>query len=352
VPLDKYSRTIVDLILYEKAGDLNNLKLEKLLVCASHNRVLYELAKKIIKIGNFPDDWETPLDAIICEGEKNIKALNNTLQVIEQICSENKIPYLIVKTYKFIEFITFDVDLLVHYNDFEKAIEAFEKNNFAIKPHPGKNTQGLHQRNLHKEGLLNIDLHRKFFWLGIEHLDEEYIWHNTQYQTIAGLKTPIPSFETDFLLNNKQLAYERNYITLLDFLAIKYAYEKVNWEEIKTKVSQFNWTIGFNILEKRLDNMHLEIFGNSLFGKAHKSKARKLPLFLNQMEATKIFCEILFKHKRFAVFEYLYFIFSKLRYNISDRIGYYDHWFDMKIWFPNKKYIYANPIIQGKKDKQ
>jgi len=338
--MERNTEIIVNIVLGRKI-DINwdEIDFEKLLVLASHNRVLYVFAKKLLNSEiDFPERHRDILKDIQKEGEKNLVALRNTLLLLENVFKKENIDYLIVKTFKYLDYVTFDVDFLVRYEEFEKAINVLKKNDIVIKPHPNLRTQGQHQRNCFKSGYLKMDLHRKFFWLGIDHIDLNFVWDNTTERKIGGVTCPTPSLEVDFLLHNKQLVYERRYITLLDFLAVKYANDEgLNWDSIINQVFKYKWDDTFFILMNWLNYLHREIFRkdmvdlNKYFNKKeYKIKERELKLPFNYPieDVMKVFKEIVFKQKRIPFLEFVYYFFTKCRYIISNRLPFYDHWYD------------------------
>jgi len=355
--IEKYSKIIIDAILERKEiklVDWSDIDFLKLLVQASHNRVLYLFAKKLLGLGiSFPDKHKDLILDVIKEGEKNLEVLRNTLLLLDDIFKKEKIDYLVVKTFKYFDYITFDVDFLVRYDEFKKVIDLLIKKDIMVKSHPNLRTQGLHQRNCFKSGFLKMDLHRKFFWLGIDHVDLDFIWSNTTKRKIAGVDCPVPSLEADFLFNNKQLVYERGYITLLDFLAVKYASDEgLNWEDIMAQVRKYKWDGTFFVLLNWLNYMHQEIFGRDMvdvsryFGsKKYNIRRRKLklPLIYPLKEVMSVFKEIALNNKHIPILEFLYYFFAMGRYLISNRLPFYDHWYDF-----NKtghgKHIVANCI--------
>jgi len=343
--LSRYTQVLVDVVLERKDSikeiDFSEIDFEKLLVFASWNRVLLLFAENLLKIRpKLTDKQEAILKDIKKEGQKNLLALKKTLVFLDKVFKQEKIDYLIVKTYKFLDYVTFDVDFLIRYRDFNKAQRVLEKNGVEVKSHPGKKTQGLHQKNCFKKGFLKMDLHRKFFWLGIHHIDLDFVWDNATKKRIAGVTCPTPSLEADFLLHNKQLAYERRYITLLDFLAIKYACDQgLDWNEIKNQVAKYRWQETFTLLLSNLNFIHREIFGEEMIRiKTIISRKRLiLPLHFSLKEVLVIFKEIAVRQKKVPFFGLSYYFFTTARYLIRKRLPFYDHWYNFNK-FSKRKY--------------
>ncbi len=355
--IEKYSEIIVLTILNKKevkSIDWGEINFEKLLVQASNNRVLYLFVRNLLEAKiNLPKEIKNLLINIRKEGEKNLKALGNTILLLEKVLGREKIDYLIVKTFKYLDYVTFDVDFLVRYEDFKKAINALKMNNFLVKPHPNPHTQGLHQRNCFKSGYLKMDLHRKFFWLSVDHIDLDFVWSGTTERKIGGIYCPTPSLEADFLLLNKQLVYERGYITLLDFLVVKYANDqRLNWNRIMEQVLKYKWDDTFFVLLNWLNYIHQEIFREDMVDikkyfdkKEYKIKKNelKLPIIYPVGDIMKVFKEVGFRQKHLLPLEFAYYFFTKFRYLIHKRLPFYDHWYDFNK-ISSKKYKIANCI--------
>lgn len=340
--IEKYSKIIVEVILERKdlkEIDWNDIDFVRLLVQASHNRLLYKFAKNLLASSiDMPAGHRDVLVDICAKGEKNFQATRDTILLLEDVFKKEGLDHLIVKTFKYLDYITFDIDFLVRYKDFEKVLDVLEKHGIRVTPHPNPRSQGLHQRNCFKTGMLNMDLHRKFFWLGIDHIDLDFVWSNTEERVIAGAKCQVPNLETDFLLHNKQLVYERGYITLLDFLAVKYANDEgLNWDAIMEQVFKHKWDGAFFTLMGWLNYMHREIFGEEMvdlskyFKKGNCKRNRKvlkLPLIYPLTGMWMVFKEIVFKHKHVPIIGFMYYHFAMARYLLKNRFPFYDHWYD------------------------
>lgn len=340
--MDKYTQIIIDVVLARNSKkNIDKINFEKLLVIASHNRVLLVFSKNLIKIKDIKltKNQKKILKDIINKGEENLQALRRTIKLIDRTLTKKAIPYLIVKTFKYLDYVTFDLDFLVHYKNFAKTIKVLKNSNILVKKHPNPSTQGLHQRNCFYPNCIKMDLHRKFFWLGVDHISEDFVWNNTQTRKIAGINTKVPSLEADFLLHNKQLVFERRYITFLDFLAIKYACEEnLNWDQILKQVKKYKWEKTFFVLLAYLNAINKKIFNNDIDGmikimnKYHISRKNinkfSLPFEYSFSDVMSVFKEIKDKHKHTSVRDIAYYIYSQARYKINGRMPYYDHWYD------------------------
>ncbi|MFC1621988.1 nucleotidyltransferase family protein [Patescibacteria group bacterium] len=305
----------------------SQVRWSSLLKKASSNRVLYVFVQNLYKSDfSLNPKQKEDLQKIIEVGNQKTKAFRDTIEFLKKNLGFQNIPYLVVKTFKYIDYVTFDVDVLVPYESFDAAQKVLADNGCQICPHPRK--QGFHQRNCVKEGLLNIDLHRKFYWQGFEHIDLDFVWKNARTRIINGIECPCPSLEADFLLHNKQLVYERYYITLLDFLAVKFARKSANFdmESVVTQVEKYKWAKSFkNLLA------HLNTIDTALYNKG--SNAIEMPFLYPYIQVWQQFFEITQGQKNIPVYDFLYYHFAFGRYYLSKkaRFPYYQHWFDFAL---------------------
>lgn len=303
---------------------------------ASHNRVLYAFARKLLREEHqLTSRQRADLEKVVAVGEEKLESFRRTIRFLNSTLSTADIPFLVVKTFKFLDYVTFDIDVLVPYDQFQAAQNALAKAGCLILPHPRK--QGLHQRNCRKDGLLNIDLHRKFFWQGLEHIDLDFVWAAPERRVVNGIECLCPALGVDFLLHNKQLVYERYYITLLDFLAIKYAYEQrdLDLSAIERQVIKYGWKSSYQTLLGHLNRIHTAFFGAELFEKV-PSEGRgpvALPYVYPYREVWTQLKEISRFHRKVPLFDLAYYHWAWGRYYLSGgrHLPYYQHWFDFDL---------------------
>lgn len=315
---------VSDFLLGKKGFSDNLLPVDKVwlkfLKKLSHNRVLYSYSKKVLAQGPKLDkEKKQDLRKIVREGERRMKQFEKTVKFLNKNLKAKGIPYLVVKTFKYIDYVTFDVDVLVPYEKFYEAQELLEKGGCRILPHPRK--QGLHQRNCVKKGLLNIDLHRNFYWLGIEHVDLNFVWKKPRRRKINGVMCSCPSLEVDFLLHNKQLAYERYYVTLLDYLAVTEGRVDMDFSKIRRQVKKYRWEYSYYVLMHVLDEIE-----NSL-------DSVSLPYMYPLKNVFEQLLEVLMHNRKVLFADFGYYCFTFMRYFLSGkrRMPYYDHWFDFSL---------------------
>lgn len=281
----------------------------------SQNRVLYTASKTLLSNPEkLTSKQISAIEKINSEGMNRQRMFQDTVDFLENSLGKENIPYLIVKTFKYLDYVTFDVDVLVPYERFKDTQRVLAKYGCEILSHPRK--QGVHQRNCRKKGLLNIDLHRKFYWQGLEHIDLDFVWASSHKREINGTECPCPSIEVDLLLHLKQLAYERYYITYLDYLAISKMLDEVDKKLLLDQAQKFGWS-------------------NSLlytFKLINQADGTNFPIFFSYAQVLKQFFETIIKQRKTTFFDLMYYHYTFLRYTLNrDRLPYYDHWFDFKL---------------------
>ncbi len=351
--MDIFSKLIID-CLKEEEVILPRITFDnflKLLKHASHNRMLYFL---VTKLSLNPTDYakQRLRNAIIQKGDLELRKLQNTLCFCKEVLSQSKIEFLVVRTDKFIPFITYDVDLYVEEPYFKSTQEAFRKNGCRIFSHDhclGGRKPNC-QVNIRRENLLQIDLHRNFTWMKTYHIDPTILKEGVTSRKIAGIECPVVSAEVEFVLNLSNVIYEKFCITLLDFYCLRQALLLADdLSIIKKQVDQFCWRKAFFYVVTVLAAVNEVAFPESenpflkfkdLFDKNFKANIniKTLPYFFPIYKVLEIFREKLTKKMNFASISLAYYFFGRVRYSLTlkERIPYYDHWYDFSHFEPQE----------------
>jgi len=240
--------------------DFQKVNWEKVFRKASQNRVLYAFAKNLMKDGRIhriPRLREN-LSTIISRGEMWLAKLGDTLKFLDSVLPNEGIRYLIVKTHKTIPYVTYDLDILVTPSTYLRTIEAIEKYG-RLEKHPGK--QWRKQRNFFAPGLLRVDVHKGFSWLGCDYLDVDLPWRNTRKVTIAGVSCEIPGPEAELLLDMAHILFERRYITLLDLICMRETYqESLDWAALLKQPLKYGWSKSFYKLTSIVNELNSKLY--------------------------------------------------------------------------------------------
>ena len=284
----------------EKMVEMDRESQVEFLKLCSGNRVLYRIAKTLQR---------KDLEVVIEAAEKEIEKTQRTLDFVK----ENLPDAILVKTYKFIPYITYDLDILVRSR---KELEGFQKEN-----HPGK--QDKFQKNYLRDDLLRIDLHTDFFWQGFKFVDVEKVFENAQTVEYFGRQVTIPSYTFEFLLNCAHILFEKRYITLQDFHYLKKLLKegKVDFGPVKEQTEKYGWSSALDLLLKEIKDI-----------KDGTGRERSFPVFLSMGQIAKIYWEKCRFEKKVPLFDIFYYAFARTRgkLGIKTRYPYYLHWFDFE----------------------
>lgn len=300
------TKELINIILNQKA--INGT--DSLIQLAENNRVLLTLAKrvgnkKILNLGNF---W--------------IKKLNSTLIFCKKVLGRD-INWLVTRTFKYIPYVTFDVDIYIPQDEFKKAIEKFENSGCGIKSHDnslGGRIPGA-QVNVFKEGLLTIDLHKNFTWQKREFIDTSLLFQKKRSKYIAGLKVDIPSPEVELLLCLSDIGHERFNITLLDLIWLKgLSIEIKDWQIIFQQPQKYGWNRVFKHLSRMINGMAIDIYGKEIIPRVGNKKGEyELPYFLPLYVCWLSFIENILHRKNFPIIPFLYMHYCRARYYLSGK---------------------------------
>lgn len=281
----------------------------------SANRILYYFV-----INLFPK-YQGSLDSFFQEDLKaiSVAAKVKTSQTIRTLdyLKKNFSEAILVKTYKFKPYITYDLDILMPANTKMKI-----PRDLIGSDHPGE--QNEYQKNYFRKDLLRIDLHQDFYWQGFKFIDPGRIFKKPQIVNYFGRRTKISDFSLEFLLNCAHILFERRYITFLDFWYFKKLTKekRIDWGIIKKQAEKYGWLSSLkSLLEEieRIDNLL-------------KSKPVIFPVFLSVKKIFKAYQEKCWFEKKLPFFDIFYYLLARLRglLGIKTRYPYYLHWFDFR----------------------
>ena len=332
--MESITRFICDTVLFAKDSNIanraENFDLVTLARRASHARVLYLLTKNLLDCE--VHSWEPALLSIISEGEKQLYTLSATLDFISTTLPAAGIDYLVVKTYKYVPYITFDVDLLVRPEQYEATKLIFAQEGFSILKHPGESFRK--QCNCERDDLLRIDLHQGFYWQQFTYLDEDLIWKQPIYRKMRTIKIPTPSLEIEVLLNIVHLLFERRYVTLLDLIYFQKAIDEgFRWEVIEGQAQKYGWRRSLHFFRNVVNELITEVWGvdigmSEIVLPAHTS----LPFMMSPWSVWGIFIEKICATGTISWFDLAYYHFITVRYYFTGRkrLPFYLHWYSME----------------------
>lgn len=146
---------------------------------------------------------------IITSGESLNERYLKTLKLIDTICKKNHIKCLLFKTYKYIpEVVDNDVDLIVRENDFYKFIAACKENDFDCTEESNLKYRCIKKGYCKIEPRVNAEIH------GIEIINKETIWKNSEIFRVNGTKMKKASKEIDVAYQLLSILYNPKYLRL------------------------------------------------------------------------------------------------------------------------------------------
>ena len=313
-----------------KKGAIKIENMLHFLKLASNNRVLYALLDKLLQEKLYRNKVE--LIELKKIGDEYQNKLRKTIIFIRKKLDKAEIPFLVAKTYRPLEYVTVDVDILTKRGDFEHVKQVLSAVDAEIRECYSKK-----QVDIIVPGLLRIDLHKGFFWQKSTFLDEELPWKRVSFKQIAGVTVPIPNLETEVILMLLNLLYERMYIPLLEYLFLRYTSQKVDWNVIWEQAKRYRWNQALTIILKKFNLINQPLYSEPLLrdGKilTRDIKCNKLidlPWIFSFRDIGVIFRERLIKRQSLALKDLAYFVFSKTRFHFTqkERVPIYGHWFD------------------------
>lgn len=290
-------------------------------VIASNNRLLFFVATHTK--GKLADQ-------ITSEGRSWISKLEKTLNFIAEVL-DNELPYLIVRTFKFLPFVTYDVDVFVPPDFFDAAVDRFKRHGADIESHDNALGGRLPRRqvNVLMNNLLTIDLHQNFTWQKRLFLNVDQIEYLKVPRIIGNVKVNTPRPEVEFILCVSDISHERFFVTLADLFFIKNLAEEIeDWEYVFREVQALKWLKTFLHVSEILNGLALSVFKKSLIPKTgYKNLGNpSWPYFFPLSICWLSFYENLTSNRSTPLLPFLYFHYGRLKHYLTGSIPYYHHW--------------------------
>lgn len=314
--IDHKSKVLSDYILAGKKIPDNVLV--GLIPWAENNRMLYKVAEQNHELKNMKTI-----------GNEWLEKLANTLLEIKQTLTQDE--YVVTRTYKYVDYVTFDVDLFVDGNSFQEVVKKFKTRGFNIESHDaslGGRLPGM-QVNIKKQGLLTIDLHQDFTWQKRQFLDPKLVMKDSVKRDIAGKIVLAPRPEIELLLCIADIAHERFNITLLDLIWLEGLSKEIkDWDFVLGQTREYKWENIFKKVSSIINQMSLDIYGHTIIYNIQPKKGNyKLPYFLDLFTCWGIYQNTMFGYFRFPFTSFLYMHYNQLRYYITNQMPYYSPWY-------------------------
>lgn len=306
---------------------------EKFITDASNNRILLYCSKEIVRL-----DLDAPFslkkgfaNIIIPRGEEYILKTRRALDYLEEKLV--RIPFLVCKTRKEVDYVTFDVDILFRKKDYKKALLFLRK----LGGHYVDCEKKL-QGDIIMDGMIRMDMHDDFHWQQSDFIDVDKIWERAEKSTVFGVELDTPCLEDEVSLTLLNLIYERHYIPLIDYHFILKYRDKINWSVVFDTARKFKWDHALKMILYKLNIMHYSLFDEplihteALIGKGFSKDDFKAPFIFSYKEGLIVFGERLVKCRYIKMYEFLYFFFAKTRFHLlaGKKVPVYGHWIQYK----------------------
>ncbi|HJQ08777.1 MAG TPA: nucleotidyltransferase family protein [Candidatus Saccharimonadales bacterium] len=250
----------------------------------------------------------TPAEARILEKGKYFQArYEKTMQLIQKVCSDNNIPYLLYKTHKYIPgMMDGDIDLLVSKEHFDRFLQYFTQLGFkTAEDEPGKG------KCEHPDYCL-IEPHTNVSWQGGEYLKDNLLWANPRQVSVGGQRYHTVSYEVEMLAVLSMILFSPEYLDLYSLKTMHY-FDEQRMDK-KTMLA--------NSVHPKLTEEIL-IF----YEKLVVPYSKKMPLFLPNTTFTRLWTKHFLSQKNIKLYllHLLFFFYWKYRYRLIDKLPFTHH---------------------------
>ncbi len=249
-----------------------------------------QVDKKILKAGKILND-------------KYLK----TLHLISKIGKENKISFLLFKTYKYIpEIVDNDIDLFVRERDFSRFMKALEEEGFDCIEN--ERLKGI----CTKESFCNIEPRVNLEFHELVILDEEKIWNKREIVKVSGITISKVIKEIDLLHPLLSILYNPNYLKLYVFLVYK-----------NTEIKEL-----FNLVDNVKINQDLAFVIKKLI--TGNVEDKRFPLFMGSKDYVSWWFKRILPEMRLSIYtrlkHILFFFYMKYSQILFNRLIFKHDW--------------------------
>lgn len=257
---------------YRKANPsvlLNSKKMdvERLIKTATKNKLIYLLSNNAVGQG---DVWAGQFRQHLEEGAKNIALQAETLRFLNSVLGEKGIEFLVIKSYRDVDYVTVDLDIMVPEAHYQMAVDTLLANgyrNIVPKrrvPLPGFIENALSRiggANLEADHLLEVDIYQDTSWTGMRCLDNKYIWKNPETVKMCGVECRIPNREADLLLSLAHVIFCHGTINLLDFFYMSRLLDSdLDYTSLSYESKKFGWDKSLDKIITSIRQLHHAIY--------------------------------------------------------------------------------------------
>lgn len=319
-----------------QVGEIDEKKIDwkRFFIDASNNRILYHVSRELLSSGLKLNEYAIKKihNEITPKGEDYIAKTKRALEYLKKELCVLKKDFLVCKTQKIFNYVTFDVDCLFKKNEYEEILEYLRSRGGKRVECPSKL-----QADIIRDNMVRMDMHDGFHWQGSDFVDSSNFWDRSvkkEVFSVPEIKTP--DITDEWMLTILNLIYERHYIPLIDYHYLLQIKEQIDWKKVFETAQKFHWKQGLIILMKKFNTIHFSLFGKPITDLPQLKKMAdhtvKIPYIFTYKELAMVFWERISKCKYLPLYELLYAIFAKTRYHMAGRfrVPIYGHWIDFK----------------------
>jgi len=188
------------------------------------------------------------------EEKRRLEEFKESIKLLNKVSNECEINYILIKACNTIPHVSRDVDIFVRERDKVKIIEALKR--YGMEYIDTSVTEMI----LRKEGFIDIELYSRICYLGMDFIDEDFLFGSCITDTIFGIEYPSLNEEANLLLTIIHALLGHRRISLLDFLHIKNIRKKANIDICRRYAREKGWQSIFNLTLEKLDSLHEKIY--------------------------------------------------------------------------------------------
>jgi len=244
---------------YDVEGVLST-NLNALLKVASDNKLLFPVAQWISD--KKPHLASKEVTLILDHSANKHKSATRTLSFLTDVLGGSSIEFMIIKTFKGMDYVTLDIDVLLK-GDFASASEVFEANG-AIQT-DGRFLEMVKRLRVAmpgfaKDGLLKMDIYTDIpWWLPV--VGSSFMWRDPKRIKMFGAYSMIPDPKADLVSNIAASLFTDRKMALLDFIYVNDLIEKINdWGPIESETMNKGWNTQFFEIIDLFGNMKKDIY--------------------------------------------------------------------------------------------
>lgn len=329
VKMDAHADVILSTVDSSYPRDYHGaVQLDKnLLKTAQNNRVLYAFSKKLSSNHqNLNNRQKFLLNCIIGEGDKWIKKYNNTLELLKRLGEDR---FAIIKTIKYLQDITFDVDIILLNRETEFDCSVLTGASFTPYRIPG----GIEFRT-NDTNYLPIDIYDQFCFNRKVIITRADL---TKDLRCGPNNTLVPCIEIELALYVAQINFQNRFITLHDFIQttqlIAKHQENINWSYLSNLTENRSWSRSFWQTLSIIKSIYESIYESDLMIPTINRPIKcTFPYFLNPISVLRADHELIGNsafYGSFLIKELSYFNYEFLTYYVRNNLPIYRDWINL-----------------------